>query len=54
MKPWCTSRIRGGEVDGLLTQAMPSGGRDYAIAEAVRVDGVPSCRAVGQEFEEEE
>ena len=54
MKPWYTSGIPDGEVDVLLTQAMPSGRRDYAIAEAVRVDGVPSCRAVGRDFEEEE
>ena len=53
MRPWYTSGIRGGEVDILLTEATPSGRRDYAIAEAVRVDGVPCCRAVRRDFEEE-
>jgi len=54
MTPWHTSGIRSGEGDVLLTQAMPSGRRDYAIATAVQSDGVPFCRAVGRDFEEEE
>jgi|AmaraimetFIIA100_FD_contig_111_480975_length_901_multi_7_in_0_out_0_3 hypothetical protein len=54
MTPWHTSGIRGSEVYVLLTQAMPSGRRDYAIAKAVQIDGVPFCRAVGRDFEEEE
>jgi hypothetical protein len=54
MTPWHTSGIRGSAVFVLLTQARPSGQRDYVIAKAVQIDGVPFCRAVGRDFEEEE
>ena len=53
MKPWPTFGIRGGEDDVLLTQVMPSGRSDYAIAEAMQIVGFSFCPAVGHDFEEE-
>jgi hypothetical protein len=53
MKLLSTSTIRGSVVDLLLIHTMRSESRDCAVVETAEVDGVPSCRAAGRDFEEE-